>query len=107
MRTGIPDAVTNCERGYNMAKYIVKRLLMLIPVLLGVSFIVFFLLRVCAPDPAPVVLGEHATEESMNEWREVNGMIPFPYSILSLSKVHLQVISAIPTIPKHLFLTKS
>lgn len=65
-----------------MAKYIVKRLLMLIPVLLGVSFIVFFLLRVCAPDPAPVVLGEHATEESMNEWREVNGLndsIPVQY----------------------------
>ncbi len=57
-----------------MAKYIVKRLLMLIPVLLGVSIIVFFLLRVCAPDPAPVVLGQHATEASMNEWREANGL---------------------------------
>ncbi len=57
-----------------MLKYIVKRLLMLIPVLLGVSVIVFFLLRVCAPDPAPVVLGQHATEQSMNEWREANGL---------------------------------
>ncbi len=57
-----------------MAKYIVKRLMMLIPVLLGVSIIVFFLLRVCAPDPAPVVLGQHATEASMNEWREANGL---------------------------------
>lgn len=47
---------------------------MLIPVLLGVSFIVFFLLRVCAPDPAPVVLGEHATAASMQEWREANGL---------------------------------
>lgn len=47
---------------------------MLIPVLLGVSFIVFFLLRVCAPDPAPVVLGEHATAASMREWREANGL---------------------------------
>lgn len=57
-----------------MLKYIVKRLLMLIPVLFGVSVIVFFLLRVCAPDPAPVVLGQHATEQSMNEWREANGL---------------------------------
>lgn len=57
-----------------MLKYIVKRVLMLIPVLLGVSFIVFFLLRVCAPDPAPVVLGEHATAASMQEWREANGL---------------------------------
>ncbi len=57
-----------------MVKYIVKRLLMLIPVLLGVSIIVFFLLRVCAPDPAPVVLGQHATEAAMDEWREANGL---------------------------------
>ncbi|MCD7727106.1 MAG: ABC transporter permease [Ruminococcus sp.] len=57
-----------------MVKYILKRLLMLIPVLIGVSLIVFVLLRVAAPDPAPVVLGEHATEESMEAWREVNGL---------------------------------
>ncbi|MCD7772929.1 MAG: ABC transporter permease, partial [Ruminococcus sp.] len=57
-----------------MVKYILKRLLQLIPVLIGVSLIVFILLRVAAPDPAPVVLGEHATEESMEAWREVNGL---------------------------------
>lgn len=57
-----------------MLKYTVKRLLQLIPVLLGVSIIVFFLMRVCAPDPAPIVLGEHATQESMDEWREANGL---------------------------------
>ena len=57
-----------------MLKYIAKRILMLIPVLIGVSIIVFFLLRVCAPDPAPVVLGQHATEASMNEWREAQGL---------------------------------
>ena len=49
-----------------MIKYIVKRLLLLIPVLFGVSLIVFFLMRVCAPDPAPIVLGQHATQESMD-----------------------------------------
>ena len=57
-----------------MLKYITKRILMLIPVLIGVSIIVFFLLRVCAPDPAPVVLGQHATEQSMIEWREAQGL---------------------------------
>lgn len=62
------------ERIFEMAKYIVKRLLMLIPVLFGVSIIVFFLLRICAPDPAPVVLGQHATEQSINEWRAANGL---------------------------------
>ena len=57
-----------------MFKYIIKRLLQLIPVLFGVSLIVFFLMRVCAPDPAPIVLGQHATRESMEEWREANGL---------------------------------
>ena len=63
------------ERGYfrKMIKYIIKRLLMLIPVLIGVSLIVFVLLRVAASDPAPV-LGQHATAESMEEWREANGL---------------------------------
>jgi peptide/nickel transport system permease protein len=57
-----------------MIKYIIKRLLQLIPVLFGVSVIVFFLMRVCAPDPGPIVLGQHATEESIQEWRDVNGL---------------------------------
>lgn len=57
-----------------MGKYIVKRLLMLIPVLLGVSLIVFVITHVFSPDPAPVVLGEHATQESMEAWREANGL---------------------------------
>lgn len=57
-----------------MGKYIIKRLLMLIPVLLGVSIIVFTITHVFSPDPAPVVLGQHATEESMEQWREANGL---------------------------------
>lgn len=57
-----------------MGKYIMKRLLMLIPVLLGVSIIVFTITHVFSPDPAPVVLGQHATEESMEQWREANGL---------------------------------
>lgn len=47
---------------------------MLIPVLIGVSIIVFFLLRVCAPDPASVVLGQHATDVQMEEWRDAQGL---------------------------------
>lgn len=57
-----------------MIKYIIKRLLQLIPVLFGVSVIVFFLMRVCAPDPAPIVLGQHATAETIQEWRDANGL---------------------------------
>lgn len=57
-----------------MIKYIVKRLLMLIPVLIGVSIIVFVLLRVAAPDPAPTFCGKNATMEQMDEWREERGL---------------------------------
>jgi len=57
-----------------MLKYIVKRILMLIPVLIGVSIIVFLIMRVFSPDPAPIVLGQHATVEAANQWREANGL---------------------------------
>lgn len=57
-----------------MLKYIIKRLLMAIPVLFGVSVIVFLIMRVFSADPAPVVLGEHATEAAMEAWRQANGL---------------------------------
>lgn len=57
-----------------MIKYIIKRVLMVIPVLLGVSVIIFFITRVLASDPAPVVLGEHATQAAMEQWRDDYGL---------------------------------
>ena len=57
-----------------MLKYIIKRMLMLIPVLIGVSIIVFLIMRVFSPDPAPIVLGEHATAQTVEAWRQVNGL---------------------------------
>ncbi|MCI8302546.1 MAG: ABC transporter permease, partial [Oscillospiraceae bacterium] len=47
-----------------MHKYILKRLLMLIPVILGVTFIVFFILNLSPGDPAAMILGEQATAEA-------------------------------------------
>jgi ABC-type dipeptide/oligopeptide/nickel transport system permease component len=57
-----------------MLKYILKRILMLIPVLIGVSIIVFLIMRVFSPDPAPIVLGQHATQEAIEAWRQANGL---------------------------------
>ncbi len=57
-----------------MAKYILKRILQSIGVLLGVSIVVFLIMRVFSSDPAPVVLGEHATPEAMEQWRESYGL---------------------------------
>ena len=57
-----------------MLKYVLTRILRAIPVLLGVSIIVFLIMRVFSADPAPVVLGQHATAEAMEAWREANGL---------------------------------
>ena len=57
-----------------MIKYTIKRILQLIPVLIGVSLIVFLIMRVFSPDPAPVVLGEHASREAINAWRDAHGL---------------------------------
>ena len=57
-----------------MLKFILKRVLQAIPVLLGLSIVVFLIMHVFSPDPAPVVLGEHATAEQMNAWRDANGL---------------------------------
>lgn len=57
-----------------MLKYIVKRILMLIPVLLGVTFIIFVLLNATTGDPAEIILGEGATPESVAELHEEMGL---------------------------------
>lgn len=57
-----------------MLKYIFKRILFLIPVIIGVAFIVFSLLYFTPGDPARMVLGDMATEESLNEFREKEGL---------------------------------
>lgn len=53
-----------------MSKYIVKRLLTLIPVVIGVTFIVFFIMNLSPGDPAAIILGEQATEEALQMKRE-------------------------------------
>lgn len=56
-----------------MLKYIIKRLLLLIPVLVGVSILTFFVMHVFTTDPATIILGQHATTEQVEELREELG----------------------------------
>lgn len=49
----------------NLYSYIIRRLLYVIPVLLGVCFIIFVIFNVVAPDPAFILLGKHATHEQI------------------------------------------
>lgn len=48
-----------------MLQYIGKRLLQLIPVLLGMTFIVFLIIRAIPGNPAQVILGQQASKEAV------------------------------------------
>ncbi len=57
-----------------MSKYILRRLAMMVPVILGVMFIVFALLYVTPGDPARYVLGDQATDAEIQAFRTQNGL---------------------------------
>jgi peptide/nickel transport system permease protein len=57
-----------------MLRYIFQRLLLLIPTLLGVLTIVFFMTALSPGDPARVMLGERASAEQLQELREELGL---------------------------------
>lgn len=52
-----------------MMAYTVRRLLILIPVLLGMSIIIFSIIHAIPGDPAEIILGEKASPESKQELR--------------------------------------
>ena len=49
-----------------MVKYVVSRLLLLIPIIVGVSFIVFSILSLTPSDPASIILGMNAEQEAID-----------------------------------------
>ncbi|MFK4472471.1 peptide/nickel transport system permease protein [Paenibacillus sp. RC73] len=57
-----------------MNSYIVKRLAVLIPVLLGMTLIVFSIIHAIPGDPAETILGDKATEQSKQALREQLGL---------------------------------
>lgn len=57
-----------------MHKYIARRLLLLIPVLLGVSFVVFTIMYFTPGDPAAIILGERAPAAEVQALREQMGL---------------------------------
>ena len=58
----------------NLAKYICKRLLQMIPVLLGVALIVFTLMYITPSNPANMILGDTATPEQVAALEEELGL---------------------------------
>lgn len=57
-----------------MAKYILKRLLVVIPTLLFIVFVVFFILNVTPGDPGRIMLGPTATQEQVDMVNESLGV---------------------------------
>jgi peptide/nickel transport system permease protein len=62
------------RKGIEMLRYIVKRILALIPVLFCVAFLIFTMMYFSRGDPATMTLGDQATEEQLAEWRAARGL---------------------------------
>ena len=57
-----------------MARYILKRILLMIPVILGISLLVFSMMELSPGDLAQIILGMRATPEALAELREEMGL---------------------------------
>jgi peptide/nickel transport system permease protein len=53
-----------------MLRYVVRRLLLLVPILLGVSILIFFWIRALPGNPASALLGERATPALIKEYKQ-------------------------------------
>lgn len=66
-----------------MARYVVRRLLLLVPTLVGIVLVVFVALHLVPGDPATTLLGQHATPEAVAAIRERLGLDePLPVQFL-------------------------
>ena len=57
-----------------MFNFIIKRLLAMIPVLIGISLLLFFMLRMLPGDPAQVLAGQMASAEEIETIRRQLGL---------------------------------
>lgn len=67
-----------------MRQYIVQRLLLAIPVLVGILFVTFALARLIPGDPCRAVLGERATDAICNDFMRRHGLdrpIPVQFAV--------------------------
>jgi len=58
----------------SLTRYIIRRIIGLIPVLLGITILVFFLIRLIPGDPALIMLGERARPDDVARVREQLGL---------------------------------
>jgi peptide/nickel transport system permease protein len=67
-----------------VSRYIVRKIVFVLPTLLGASLLVFFALRILPGDPVTAVLGENATTEAVDRLRHELGLdAPLPIQYLN------------------------
>lgn len=57
-----------------MSQFLFRRLILLLPVIFGITFVTFALARILPGDPCYAILGEKATPEQCNAFREREGL---------------------------------
>ena len=57
-----------------MTRYIIRRLISILPTLIGVTFVIFMFQRLIPGDPAVAMLGEHASADNVARIREQLGL---------------------------------
>jgi peptide/nickel transport system permease protein len=65
-----------------LLRYVVRRLLLLVPILIGVSILIFFWIRALPGNPATALLGERSTPALVKEYKQRYGLnkpIPVQY----------------------------
>jgi peptide/nickel transport system permease protein len=77
-----------------MGQYIARRLVQLIPVVFGITLVLFFMLRLLPGDPSSAMLGERATDEAVARLNHHLGLdkpiyIQYGYFLRSLATLDL------------------
>jgi peptide/nickel transport system permease protein len=65
-----------------MLRYVVRRLILLVPILIGVSLLIFFWIRALPGNPADALLGERSNAQLVQQYKERYGLdrpIPVQY----------------------------
>ena len=71
-----------------MLRYVVRRLFLLVPILVGVSILIFFWVHALPGDPASALLGERATPELVQQYKQRYGLDkPLPVQYWEYVKV--------------------
>ena len=83
----------------NLVRLIGRRLVALPIMVFGVAFLVFFLMSFSKIDPAYAALGEGASQQALEEYRELNGLndpwvVRFVNFIIDLFQGNLGVYGA-------------